>query len=173
MPHSAVIRRAGIADAPGIARVHWDSHQTTYVQTGRVERARVEAWTMIDRVARWTANLAIANDVYPAPEGFHRMAIWVAVVDDDVVGWANTSLGYEPAAPRELQLEGLYVLDAHHGTGVGQSLLDAAIGDRPAYLWALADNPRAHAFYRRNGFELDGATQFDELWQITEVRFVR
>jgi RimJ/RimL family protein N-acetyltransferase len=44
---------------------------------------------------------------------------------------------------------------------------------RPAYLWALDDNPRAHAFYRRNGFELDGAEQFDELWQVTEVRFVR
>lgn len=184
----ARIRPAVIADAPGIARVHWDSHQTTYVEPGRVARDRVEAWTMSDRVARWTANLAIANDVYPAPEGFHRMAIWVAVVggadgdgggdgggggDGQVVGWANTSAGRDPDGPRDLELEGLYVLDAHHGTGVGQALLDAAIGDRPAYLWALADNPRAHAFYRRNGFVADGAEKVDELWQITEVRFVR
>ncbi|MFE6253911.1 GNAT family N-acetyltransferase [Agromyces sp. NPDC057865] len=169
----AVIRRAQVADAPGIARVHWDSHQTTYVLPGRVARDRVEAWTMRIRISSWTANLAIANDVYPVPEGFHRMEIWVAEVGGAIVGWANTSLGHETDAPRELQLEGIYVLEEHHGTGVGQALLDAAIGDRPAYLWALDDNPRAHAFYRRNGFALDGADQFDDLWQVTEVRFVR
>ena len=181
--HHARIRPAVIADAPGIARVHWDTHQTTYVEPGRVARERVEAWTMADRIARWTANLAIANDVYPAPEGFHRMAIWVAVVvdggadgggvDGGVVGWANTSAGRDAYRPRDLELEGLYVFDVHHGTGVGQALLDAAIGERPAYLWALAENPRAHAFYRRNGFVADGAEKVDEEWQITEVRFVR
>ena len=205
--HHARIRPAVIADAPGIARVHWDSHQTTYVEPGRVARDRVEAWTMADRISRWTANLAIANDVYPAPEGFHRMSIWVAVVGGgeagggeagggervaqggntegggdaeggggrgaEVVGWANTSAGRDPDRPRDLELEGLYVLDAYHGTGVGQALLDAAIGERPAYLWALAENPRAHAFYRRNGFVADGAEKVDELWEITEVRFVR
>lgn len=168
-----VVRQAQVADAPGIARVHWDSHQTTYVEPGRVSRERVEAWTMADRIARWTANLAIANDVYPAPGGFHRMAIWVAEVDGEVVGWANTSAGRDADGPRDLELEGLYVLDEFHGTGVGQALVDAAIGDRPAYLWVLADNPRAQGFYRRNGFAPDGVEQFDEIWQVREVRFVR
>ena len=46
-------------------------------------------------------------------------------------------------------------------------------GDLPACLWALADNPRAHAFYRRNGFELDGVSKADEFWQVLEVRFIR
>ena len=169
----AVIRRAQVADAPGIARVHWDSHQTTYVGPGRVARDKVEALTMVIRVSFWTANLAIANDVYPPPEGFHRMAIWVAEVDGEIVGWANTSTGRDADRPRDLELEGLYVLDAHHGTGVGQALLDAAVGDRPAYLWVLADNPRARAFYRRNGFEPDGTEKVDEEWEVTEVRLVR
>jgi GNAT superfamily N-acetyltransferase len=169
----AVIRPARVADAPGIARVHWDSHQTTYVAPGRVEREKVEAWTMVIRVSFWTANLAIANDVYPPPQGFHRMAIWVAEVDGEIVGWANTSTGRDADGPRDLELEGLYVLDAHHGTGVGQALLDAAVGDRPAYLWVLADNPRARAFYRRNGFEPDGVEHVDEEWEVLEVRLVR
>jgi GNAT superfamily N-acetyltransferase len=169
----AVIRPARVADAPGIARVHWDSHQTTYVAPGRVEREKVEAWTMVIRVSFWTANLAIANDVYPPPQGFHRMAIWVAEVDGEIVGWANTSAGRDADGPRDLELEGLYVLDAHHGTGVGQALLDAAVGDRPAYLWVLADNPRARAFYRRNGFEPDGVEHVDEEWDVIEVRLVR
>lgn len=171
--HRAVIRPAVVADAPGIARVHWDSHQTTYVQTGRVSRERVEAWTMVIRVSFWTANLAIANDDYPPPEGFHRMAIWVAEVDGEIVGWANTSAGRDDDAPCDVELEGLYVLDAFHGTGIGQALLDAAIGDRHAYLWVLDDNPRAQAFYRRNGFTPDGVEMIDEEWQVREVRFVR
>jgi RimJ/RimL family protein N-acetyltransferase len=37
----------------------------------------------------------------------------------------------------------------------------------------LADNPRAQAFYRRNGFAPDGSEKFDEQWEVTEVRFVR
>lgn len=34
-----------------------------------------------------------------------------------------------------------------------------ALDQRHAYLWMAADNPRAHAFYRRNGFRHDGATE--------------
>ena len=171
---ATVIRPALVADAPGIARVHWDSHQTTYVEPGRVERERVEAWTMVIRISFWTANLAIANDVYPAPDGLPPPGhLGRGRRRRDRRVRDHQCMGHEPGAPRELQLEAIYVLEGHHGTGVGQALVDAAIGDRPAYLWALDDNPRAHAFYRRNGFELDGAEQFDELWQVTEVRFVR
>jgi hypothetical protein len=53
-------------------------------------------------------------------------------------------------------------------------LLDAAIGDRPASLWVLDDNPRAREFYRRNGFAPDGAEKLDERWgSIREIRMVR
>ncbi|PZE62480.1 GNAT family N-acetyltransferase [Curtobacterium sp. MCLR17_044] len=38
-----------------------------------------------------------------------------------------------------------------------QALLDTVLADRPASLWVAADNLRAHAFYRRNGFTPDGA----------------
>ena len=56
-----------------------------------------------------------------------------------------------PDAPRDLELESLYVLASRHGSGAGQSLLDAVISDRPAYLWVADNNPRARAFYTRNG----------------------
>ncbi|WP_439688481.1 GNAT family N-acetyltransferase [Curtobacterium sp. SP.BCp] len=52
----------------------------------------------------------------------------------------------------------LYVLARAHGSGAGQALLDAALGHRSASLWVAEDNPRAQAFYRRNGFTVDGAT---------------
>ena len=48
-------------------------------------------------------------------------------------------------------------------------------GDEPAYLWVAEDNPRAHRFYTRNGFALDGATHTEPFLgeTLTEVRFVR
>jgi len=43
------------------------------------------------------------------------------------------------------------------------------------YLWVASDNPRAHRFYLRNGFVLDGAEQVVPFLgeEIHEVRFVR
>ncbi|SFR67945.1 Ribosomal protein S18 acetylase RimI [Agromyces sp. CF514] len=168
-----IVRPATVADAPAIASVHWRSHQTTYVEPGRVARDVVENWTMRDRVLAWTAHTAISSGLYPPPDGFRAMRVWVAEVDGEVVGWANTSGGRDADAPRDLELEGLYVLDEHHGTGVGQGLVDAALDGRPAYLWVLDDNPRAQAFYRRNGFAPDGTEKFDDYWHVHELRYVR
>ena len=71
-------------------------------------------------------------------------------------------------------MHGLYVLDAYHGMGVGQALLDAAIGDRPALVWALGGSPtRALAFYRRNGFEPDGTEVPFQHWNVPAIRLVR
>jgi GNAT superfamily N-acetyltransferase len=59
------------------------------------------------------------------------------------------------------------------GTGIGQALLEAL--ERPEVLWVAADNPRAQAFYRRNHFAADGATQTEEFFgePIDEIRMVR
>lgn len=110
----------------------------------------------------------------------------VAEVDGRMVGFARSgpSSGPEttagPAAasdgtpPRERQLYNIYVLDDAHGTGIGQALLDAVIGDEPALLWVAAQNPRAITFYRRNGFEFDGTEQVDPgAPLITDARMVR
>lgn len=76
--------------------------------------------------------------------------------------------------PADLELRLLYLLAAHHGTGLGQALLDAATGDRPCFLWVAEDNPRARAFYARNGFGPDGAEHTETGWEdLREVRLVR
>jgi ribosomal protein S18 acetylase RimI-like enzyme len=80
---------------------------------------------------------------------------WVAVSGDEIIGHSAV-VAAEPGSPRELELASIYVLAKAYGTGVGQALLDAAIGDGPACLWVAAENPRAQAFYRRNGFEVVG-----------------
>ena len=63
-----------------------------------------------------------------------------------------------------------------HGTGIGQRLFDAVVdGEEQLYLWVAEDNPRAHRFYARNGFQLDGAAHTEPFLgeTLTEVRFVR
>lgn len=58
----------------------------------------------------------------------------------------------------DFELHHIYTLRSTHGTGLGQRLLDTAIGTRAAYLWILDDNPRAERFYVRNGFGPDGTS---------------
>lgn len=68
----------------------------------------------------------------------------------------------------------LYVEQASHGSGAGQALLDAVLPRHPAFLWVARDNPRARAFYRRNGFQADGTELIDiPVPRLTSVQMVR
>lgn len=60
--------------------------------------------------------------------------------------------------PGLLQLTTLYTLARTHGSGLGRTLAGALIGDQPCYLWIMAGNTRAEAFYRRLGFVPGSAT---------------
>lgn len=103
-----------------------------------------------------------------------RAQIVVVELDGDVVGFAIAGPPREPDPPRDWELSLLYQYPRVHGTGTGQALLDAAVGDRPAFLWVAEDNPRAHAFYRRNGFRPDGGRKVLEEWEgLVAVRLVR
>jgi ribosomal protein S18 acetylase RimI-like enzyme len=95
-------------------------------------------------------------------------------VDGEIRGYAAGGAPLSEDTPRDLELYMLYQLSSEHGSGSGQALLDALLGDRPAFLWVAEENPRAIAFYRRNGFEPDGAREVAESWeQLAEIRMVR
>ncbi|ARC56967.1 putative N-acetyltransferase [Frondihabitans sp. 762G35] len=144
-PATFLIRPAVLGDAEGIARVHAGSWRETY---GRfVENPDTSPWFEVEpRIERWRANLR---------ERTFRTT--VAVDEVGPVGFAAVLATPEPDAVRPEELTMLYVLGRAHGGGAGQALLDTALDGRPASLWVAADNPRAHAFYRRNGFVADGA----------------
>ena len=104
----------------------------------------------------------------------------VALRGGDVIGFANSGdargpdaeHGFSPARP--LHLFSIYLLAAAHGTGAGQSLLDAVVGADPAQLWVLHGNARAISFYKRNGFEFDGVEYTDPAdANMVELRMVR
>lgn len=163
----AHVRRAVAADAADIAHVHVQAWHEAY--TGRIpqeilDRMDVERFTL-------ARERHLRGDV---PDD--RSETWVAECDGELVGFAMSGpCRDEDAAIEHDELYAIYVLASHYGSGAGGALLDAAIGDRVASLWVLADNPRAHAFYAKHGFAPDGAVKDDDRWgePIHEVRLVR
>lgn len=100
--------------------------------------------------------------------------LFVAESDGEIVGVGFAGKSRDDRPARDLELYTLYVISSYFGTGVGQMLLDAVIGKEGAQLWVAKDNPRAQAFYRRNGFIMDGAEKVDAgANNLVEVRFVR
>ena len=157
-----VVRPAEPEDARGIAEVHvraWQESYSHLVPADALAKQSVE-----QRALRWAEIINDdVTDVFVASEG--------AVI----VGWASASAGRAEDPPRARELEGIYVLASSYGSGAGQALLDAAIGNVPAFLWVADDNPRARAFYARNGFVPDGATKTGPLagTDVLAVRLVR
>ncbi|MEO6200668.1 MAG: GNAT family N-acetyltransferase [Cryobacterium sp.] len=139
------IREARPEDAARLGVVHVQCWRESYLDV--LSQQLLDSIRPEDRATRWDQIIGSPNDQQ-----------WVAEVDGEIVGFAGTGAGRDDDAPGELELYAIYVLTAHHGTGAGQALLDAAIGTKPAFLWIATDNARAEAFYRRNGFEFDGVT---------------
>ncbi|QIK85061.1 GNAT family N-acetyltransferase [Sanguibacter sp. HDW7] len=94
--------------------------------------------------------------------------------DGTLVGFVLACTPHEDDAPRDVELGMLYLLDEAKGSGLADLLVEAALGDRPAFLWTADLNHRALAFYARHGFRRDGASKRIERWDdILDVRLVR
>lgn len=89
-------------------------------------------------------------------------AIFIATVGPRAVGVAA---GLPRASPRERGLGGMWVAPAWRGRGVAPMLAAAVIAWARAQdctqvgLWVPADNPRARAFYERQGFRPTGRSR--------------
>jgi GNAT superfamily N-acetyltransferase len=153
------VRPARPGDAEGMARVHVQAWQETY--RGVMPDAVLDDPEAPARRQRmWEA--VLTDDRYAAN------TVAVAERDGRIVGIAMAGPPRDEAADgsgrkgaRELHV--LYVLAAHHGTGLGRRVLQAAIPDgTAATLWVADPNPRAQAFYRAAGFVPDGVTKVEE-----------
>ena len=159
-----VVRPVRDVDAEALGRVHATCWHETYdhlISTAALENVSpkrlAELWT------HWAQQ---------GPD-FRMVA---ALVNGEIVGFSGSGPARDRDAPRLRELYFIYLLSQYHGTGIGQKLFDAAVGaDEELYLWVAEDNPRAHRFYTRNGFTLDGATHTEPFLgeTLTEVRFVR
>jgi GNAT superfamily N-acetyltransferase len=97
--------------------------------------------------------------------------------DGVVVAFVGSFASRDPDA--EGELGEIYALREAWGTGVGHALMTACVaalrerGYANAILWVLADNPRARAFYEREGWTLDGGEKTDEFLGVAvrELRY--
>ncbi|MGO3178859.1 MAG: GNAT family N-acetyltransferase, partial [Brevibacterium linens] len=98
----------------------------------------------------------------------------VAESDGRIVGIAMSGPPQTGGSVEDRHLYVLYAYRSMHGTGVGQDLLDAVIDPSvTTALWVADPNPRAQAFYSKNGFVADGTVKTDDYDGVREVRMVR
>jgi GNAT superfamily N-acetyltransferase len=158
------VRPAVPDDADGIAEVHVSTWRETYAHL--LPASYLDGLDVTRRAEQWRETLT---------DGSAEAPPFVALDSDRIVGFALAGPARDEHPPRDLQLYAINVLASAHGTGTGQALLDAAVGDAPACLWAADDNPRAEAFYRRNGFARDGGVERQTFQgaEMVTVRMVR
>ncbi|MBT2530948.1 GNAT family N-acetyltransferase [Arthrobacter sp. ISL-48] len=156
------VRRAEPADAPSMARVHVDTWRESY--RGLMSDDVLDDPALLSRrESFWAAALTDPR--------YNQNSVAVASSEGALIGIAMSGPSPEDAdGPRQLYL--LYAYAAYHGSGVGTALLNAVI-DRTASaaLWVADPNPRAQAFYRKNGFVADGAVKIED--EVRAVRMIR
>lgn len=159
-----IVRPVRDSDTEALGRVHAKCWHETYDHLiSEAALANLSPRRMAELWTHWAAQ----GEEY-------RMS--AALVDGEIVGFVGSGPARNEDAPAERELYFIYLLEAWHGTGIGQQLFDAAVEkDEPLYLWVAEDNPRAHRFYVRNGFRLDGAKDSHLFLGETlhEVCFVR
>ncbi|MDF9279278.1 GNAT family N-acetyltransferase [Arthrobacter sp. EH-1B-1] len=156
------VRTAEPVDVPSMAKVHVDTWRETY--RGLMSDAVLDDPALLSwREKFWTAALTDPN--------YNRNVAAIASYEDNMIGIAMSGPSLDEAnGPQQLYL--LYAYAEFHGSGVGQALLNAVIDPTaPATLWVADPNPRAQAFYRKNGYVIDGAVRTDD--DVRSVRMVR
>ncbi len=152
-----------LTDAADVGRVHVEVWRQAYATLMPADvLAALDPQAAVDR---WRQALAQPPDdvrrlVGGAPSG-------------DVVAVAMSGPSRDEDAPTPWELWALNVLDAHHGSGLADLLMEQLVGDEPATLWVVRGNQRAVAFYQRHGFQADGTAKWDERTGTTEDRMVR
>ncbi|KAA1398155.1 GNAT family N-acetyltransferase [Aeromicrobium ginsengisoli] len=140
-------RTPDLDDSRAIAEFQTVCWREAYV--GVVPQVYLDSTGPDERQRRWAARiLGSERDILVAEDG-DRI---VGVVSWGDGSWLDVS---------GLELKSLYVSADQRGSGLATTLLQRSIGDAPAFLWVYEANPRAHAFYRRHGFEPNGVSEPD------------
>jgi ribosomal protein S18 acetylase RimI-like enzyme len=137
------IRHARPGDAEAIAKVHDASWRDAY-------RGVIPAVELERMIAR------------RGPQWWHSAIIkgtGLLVLDFDktIVGYATYGRNRVPSMPYSGEIFEIYLMPEHQGLGFGRDLFKAARrelaehGYLSTIVWALADNEKALAFYRRLG----------------------
>ena len=146
MAHLAELkfRLAKPTDAAAVARLHADSWRRHY--RGAYSDGFLDGDVVADRLALWTDRLREPDS----------RCCTILAEDADLVGFVHTVFDDDPTWGA--LLENLHVADGRRRGGIGSRLLTLAalaVSERDErtglYLWVLAQNVDAQAFYRAHG----------------------
>lgn len=160
LPEGVELRLATLDDAAAGARMHLACWREAY--SGVVDADLLAA--RLENVETW-------EDAW-REHVLHGPSRMLAVRDGVPLGFAVAGPNRDPELSSP-ELYALYVRFPWWGRGVGQALFDAVVEPGPCSLWVLEDNPRARAFYVRNGFRPDGARERDGWLDAWELRLTR
>lgn len=166
------VRRAKIADAEALGRVHVLGWQHGYA--GQLPEEFLRGLSVSQRAQRWRELLA---------DPALTSVTLIASTPEIVLGFA----GYGPSrdedtGPETGELYAMYVDPAHWRTGAGRLLHQHAMrglseaGYTAAMLWMLRGNERAHHFYTALGWAPEGSRRTEHLPDgpaLPEVRYRR
>lgn len=158
------IRKATLADAKGIARVHVDSWIATYrniVPDTYLDQLSYEA-----REQLWKENLKANNN-------------FVAENDDgEIIGFAD---GGKERTGKYAALQGelysIYILPEYQAKGIGRSLIKRVVehlkenGQHSLLIWVLEDNPSRGFYEKMGGKEVDRKTLSISGKKLTEIAY--
>jgi L-amino acid N-acyltransferase YncA len=143
------IRPAEVDDAPAIAQVHVETWRSNY--TGIIPQHYLDSLTVPNRTLSWARLLERSN------------AGLTTLVSEDHDGAVIGFVSGGPLRHRDprfqAEISSLYVLGAHQHAGHGRRLFLAAAnrlaerGYKGLFVWVLADNNPACAFYEILGGE--------------------
>ncbi|MGO4492452.1 N-acetyltransferase family protein [Arthrobacter sp. 2YAF22_2] len=158
------IRQATAEDADAVVRMHTQAHEECYGHLLPPDFFESRRASIPERVEKRRPYLESTEPRIIALDENH-----------EIVGFADAGAGRDEDRPQELELYAIYTLSRSYGTGLGAALLTAALADSAAYLWVLADNPRARAFYEKHGFHADGRRALlpADWHELPEIRMVR
>ena len=160
------VRQATAADADAIGRIQVESWRAAY--SGLLPEETIAAFDVEARRQMWREGLSRT----PRPGS----ATFVAVVDEEIVGFATVGASLSEDGTGELWA--IYVHPTTWSRGTGRALIEASeqslrdSGFTQALLWVLEGNERAERFYRAAGWTRDG--EKEDVFQgatVTELRY--
>lgn len=151
--HPITIRKIDITDLHLLQQISRETFQETFADSNSQENMNTY---LSENLSLDKLRAELSN-----PDSF----FYFATQDTNVIGYLKINKGNaqsEKISDRSVEIERIYARSAYHGKGVGQMMLEFAIDKAreleadQVWLGVWEENPRAIAFYQKNGF-----TEFD------------
>ena len=162
MSHAPRVRSATVADAPAVARIHWESWLATYRDV--FPQQAFDEFPLAQREKVWTGEAERNGDASL------RRQLLVAEVDGGIAGFESVGpyrvqAADDAASALDGELFAIYVDPPQMRCGVGRALWTASsawlggAGFEALRLWCVTGNP-AEAFYTAMGARGVGESSF-------------